>query len=154
MIYYIFLAFLNGLCISVSRVMIGRQSTDQGPFKASLYSYVVGFLFVTAVLLTSKHLSFNFLTKAPIFSLLGGFFGAIYVVINSIVFTRLGAVKTVLLVVSGQLISGVLIDYKMDNVSHFSMKFIGVFVILMGVFLSKLAGSRHDKSAIKKLEVE
>ncbi len=144
---YIFLAVLNGVCINISRVLIGRLSIDVGPFKASLASYIVGFLFITIILMTMADWSFHISSEIPIFAYLGGFFGALYVVINAYVFTRLGAIKTVILIVSGQMISGILLDYKNGDIASTLAQFGGVAIIILGVYLARLSSLR---SAQKK----
>jgi transporter family-2 protein len=149
---YIFLALLNGVCINISRVLIGRLSFDMGPFKASLWSYIVGFLFVTAILLTMGGWRFNLPSEAPVFAYLGGFFGALYVVINAYVFTRLGAIKTVILVVSGQMISGILLDYKGGDITSTLAQFFGVAIIILGVYLARISSLRSEKISQDDIE--
>ena len=143
MLKYIFLAVLNGVFISVSRVLIGRLSMDVGPFKASLWSYVVGFLFVAIALASIGHFTVSNLSIVPLFAYFGGFFGALYVVINSYVFTKMGAIKTVLLVVSGQMISGILLDYHGRSLLSMLPQFLGVMIILLGIYLAKVSAARR-----------
>lgn len=146
MVFYILIALLNGIFISMSRVLIGRLSIEIGSFKASFWSYIVGFIFTTLILVIIGNLDFHFPHQTPLFAYMGGLFGAIYVVINSYVFTRIGAIKTVLLIISGQMISGIFIDYKNGTIDSAWIQCLGVILILLGVYLTKLSSLRYEAS--------
>jgi len=144
-IVYIFLAFLNGTVIGTSRAMNGRLSTEVGPFKASLWNHVVGFLFLTPVLFLLSDWKFDVSSAAPISAYLGGFFGALFVAVNSYVFPRLGAMNAALLVISGQMISAVLIDYRTQNVPPTAARCLGVVIVILGVYLTRVSKTSRDK---------
>ncbi|MGH9897783.1 MAG: DMT family transporter [Pyrinomonadaceae bacterium] len=142
---YILLAMLNGVVIGVSRAINGRLSIEIGPFKASFWNHLVGFLFLTTVLIGMGSLTFSIPSCAPAFTYLGGFFGALFVAVNSYVLPRIGAIKTVLLVISGQIVTGVLIDYQRGAAVSTLAQFLGVAIIILGVYLARTSGSRRDK---------
>jgi transporter family-2 protein len=144
-IFYILLAFLNGMVIGTSRAINGRLSTEAGAFTASLWNHIVGFLFLTLVLFVLGEWKFDVAPAAPLAAYLGGFFGAFFVAVNSYVFPRLGAMNAVLLVISGQMISAVLIDYRKQNVAPTVAQWLGVAVILLGVYLTRVSSSSRDK---------
>ncbi len=137
MVYFIFLAILNGILIGISRTINSQLSMDIGPFRASFWNHIIGFIFLTTLFILTGELKSSVGMHMPVFTYLGGFFGALFVAVNSYVFPRVGAIKTVLLVISGQMISSVIIDYYAGNISNLFTQFVGVGLILLGVYLSK-----------------
>ncbi|WP_437739333.1 DMT family transporter [Sorangium sp. So ce302] len=145
MALYILLALLNGVLIGMSRAMNGQLSERLGPFKASLWNHVLGFLFLTAVLSVMGGWGFGAPVAPPLTAYLGGLFGAFFVAVNSYVFPRLGAMNAVLLVISGQMISAVLIDYQSQGVPPTAPRCLGVVLVLLGVHMTRVARSpRHQ----------
>ena len=105
-------------------------------FVASTVNHFVGF----ALLSLLVFLFFNFPSElSPDFEFsiyLGGVIGALYVAINSFVFHKVGAVKAVLLILSGQMITSILID-GVDTCSKlFLYQTIGLVMIIFGMYLS------------------
>lgn len=142
MIAYILLAMFNGVIIGISRAINSRLSTDIGPFKASYWNHVIGFIFLSVILIFTEKTPFSFVIDIPVVAYFAGLFGALFVGINSFVFSRIGAVKTILLVISGQMISSTIIDYNNGDQTKIGLQFLGVFFILFGVYLSKIPKSR------------
>ncbi|KAB8029036.1 hypothetical protein GCL57_10870 [Fluviispira multicolorata] len=73
------------------------------------------------------------------------FFGALFVAINNFVFPRIGATKTVILVISGQMISSVILGYKVGELFVILAQIFGVAIILFGVYLSKNFCAQNEK---------
>jgi len=142
---YILLALLNGIVIGTSRAMNGRLSIERGPFKASLWNHTVGFVFLTAILLVMGGWKFDVTPAPPLSAYLGGLFGAFFVAVNSYVFPRLGAMNAVLLVISGQMIFAVLLDYRNQDVAPTASRCLGVAVVVLGVYLTRVSSSPRDK---------
>jgi transporter family-2 protein len=137
MIVYIALAFLNGAFISTSRAVNGQLSTEVGAFKASLWNHVVGFGFLTLVLAVLNGWRFGVTPAPPLSAYLGGIFGAFFVAVSSYVFPRLGALNAGVLVISGQMISAVVIDAINHHSAPSALRYLGVAVVLFGVYLSR-----------------
>jgi len=137
MVYFIFLAVLNGVFIGTSRAINSQLSMDIGPFRASFWNHIIGFAFLTTLFILTGNLKLSAGLDTSLFIYLGGFFGALFVAVNSYVFPRMGAVKTALLVISGQMISSVIIDYYAGNISRPFIQLLGVSFILLGIYLSK-----------------
>jgi transporter family-2 protein len=142
---YILLACLNGMVVGTSRAINGGLSSDVGPLRASLCNHVVGFGFLTLILLTLGAWQFHVSPSPPPSAYLGGFFGAMFVAVNSYVFTRLGAMNAALLVISGQMISAVLLEYASDDVAPTPARLLGVAIVLLGVYFSRVPRSPRDK---------
>lgn len=130
----IFLAFLSGILISLNRAANGRVGMSVGAFKASYWNHMVGFAFLTLVLLLISGFVWNQASSAPWYVYLAGVLGTFFVAINSYVIPRLGVTKTALLVISGQMLVGVLISNHTGSLFSLSMQLIGVVLILAGVY--------------------
>jgi bacterial/archaeal transporter family-2 protein len=142
---YILLALLNGTVIGTSRAINGRLSVEAGPFKASLWNHVVGFLFLSLLLLALGDWRFQAVPAPPLAAYLGGFFGALFVAVNSYVFPRLGAMNAALLVISGQMIAAVLMDYRNQGVAPSPIRCLGVAIVLLGIYLTRVSKSAPKK---------
>jgi transporter family-2 protein len=59
----------------------------------------------------------------------------------SYVFPRLGAMNVVLLVISGQMISAVLMDYQSQGVPPTLAQCLGVVIVLLGVHTTRVSRS-------------
>jgi transporter family-2 protein len=136
MTLYVLLALLNGLIIGTSRAVNGQLSTRIGPFKASVWNHVVGFAFLSVVLLALD--SRPDAQSAPATAYLGGVFGALFVAVNSHVFPRLGAMNASLLVISGQVLSAVTIDCVTERSVPTALRLLGVVLVLLGLALPRL----------------
>ncbi|MBW4597759.1 MAG: DMT family transporter [Brasilonema angustatum HA4187-MV1] len=145
MSFYIFLALLNGVVIGTSRATNGQLSNGIGPFRASLWNHVIGFLFLTVIVVVIGEWHFDANSTLPISAYFGGFFGALFVAVNSYVFPRLGAMNSTLLVISGQMISAVLIDWLNHNSAPDVLRCLGVVAVLFGIYLTRMSKFSHRK---------
>jgi bacterial/archaeal transporter family-2 protein len=145
MALYIMLALLNGIFVGMSRAINGQLSTKLGPFKASLWNHVVGFLFLTLTITVMGGWDFDAHVAPPLVAYLGGLFGALFVAVNSHVFPRLGAMNAVLLVISGQMISAVLMDYQNQGVPPTAARWLGVVIVLLGVHMTRVSRSPRNQ---------
>lgn len=139
---YIFLAVLNGLLIGLSRALNGKLGLMIGPLRASFWNHLVGFVFLAAVLMILGGWSVENLSAAPALAWLGGTFGALFVATNSLVLPRLGAIRTVVLVICGQMVAGLLIDYLANDAAIEPLQLAGIAIIMLGVFAARLSGTR------------
>ncbi|PJG64578.1 hypothetical protein CV016_00700 [Yersinia kristensenii] len=145
MTIYIVLALCNGIFVSLSRTINGRLGMDTNIFYASFWNHLVGFLFLTLILLVMGGLSGGFQQSAPFIAYLGGAMGALFVAINSYVLARIGSTQSALLVISGQMLTGVVIDQFMQLNSSLVMQLSGVILIIAGVWLSKISSGKNTR---------
>ncbi|WP_258190823.1 DMT family transporter [Photobacterium angustum] len=131
----IFLALLNGCCISFCRVLNGRLSQDTSAFYASFWNHVVGFIFLSFVVYFSSTVPVKTIMDAPVIAWLGGVMGALFVALNSYVLSKVGATLTVILVITGQLLTGVVWDAISNGVELTPL--LGILCILMGILVTK-----------------
>lgn len=144
MLAFMALALLNGMVIGTSRAINGQLSTIAGAFKASLCNHVVGFALLGLIVVAVGGVALDIGT-IPLPAWLGGLFGALFVAVNSYVFPRLGATKAALLVISGQVISAVALDWLIRGTAPGLLRCLGVVVVLFGIYLSRRSGLARKK---------
>nr|WP_314266031.1 DMT family transporter [uncultured Moellerella sp.] len=134
LLFYIIIALTNGIFIIFSRSINGRLSQGSNAFYASLINHIVGFLFLTAIILiTQPQFSVN-LQTIPLIAFTGGIIGACFVVVNSYILPLLGATLTTILAISGQVLSGIITDIIQHGLpEHFYIQLIGVAFILSAI---------------------
>lgn len=141
MITSILLALINGGCISICRIINGRLGQETGALNASLWNHLVGFGFLSLVVwlmaasTPGASPSISATLDAPLLAWSGGIIGALFVSLNSYVLPRLGASLTALLVIGGQLLTGVGLDALSRGVN--AVQLLGVCCILAAVWLTK-----------------
>ncbi len=134
MIFLTFLAVFNGVCITLSRVWNGQLADRQGAFKASFVNHVVGFLFLSVIMLIMIDIP-QLAGEGDLWVYLGGFIGAFYVAINSFLISRFGSTNSMLCVISGQMLFGLLLDASYDTPQELLFNIVGVTLIIVGIYL-------------------
>ncbi|MDO6706886.1 DMT family transporter [Photobacterium sp. 1_MG-2023] len=144
MALFIILALLNGVCIGLSRVINGRLSVSLNAMKASCWNHLIGFIFLSILLfiVNINQEAFYLPQKAPLIAFADGIIGVLFVALNSLVFPKLGATRTTLLVVSGQMMVGVMLTLSGQTLIKMLCNLAGVALILLGIFLNK---TQQDK---------
>ncbi|WP_261884319.1 DMT family transporter [Vibrio pelagius] len=134
---FVFLGVLNGFCITLSRVFNGQLSAKYGAFHASLVNHVVGFLFLSLLLFTVSVSLFGPVQAMPSDPVLylGGVIGALYVAVNSFVMVRLGSTNSIVMVVSGQMLFGLVMEMSTKDLATLKIQLIGALLVVLGVFL-------------------
>lgn len=134
MSFFIILALLNGACITLSRILNGQLSISRGAFQASFVNHIGGFIFLSLILLiTTQTPTLPSFSQWPL--LTGGLLGALYVALNSVVLTRLGSTQAIILVISGQMFFGILLDILNRNDVSLLGNLCGVLLIVLGIVL-------------------
>ncbi|HDN2510051.1 TPA: DMT family transporter [Providencia rettgeri] len=136
MTLYIFIALFNGVCIVMSRTLNGKLAQQRNAFYSALINHLIGFLFLTIIVLVLNQYQFN-LTEIPLIAFVGGIIGAFFVVINSYVLPLLGVMLTSVFVICGQMISSLVIDTVngIQNQNAY-LQLIGVALIIVGVMIN------------------
>ena len=136
-----FLALMAGVLVGASRSLNGRLSLSTSPLAASFWNHIVGFAFLSAVALSFGGLMPEGLPQAPWTAWAGGTLGVIFVAAGSWLIVRIGATLTAILVIAGQMISGVALDFAMEVSGGVSgapwLRALGVVLILAGVVLAQ-----------------
>ncbi len=126
-----------GVLVGVSRSLNGRLSLATSPLTASLWNHVVGFAFLSAVAVIFGGLLPDGWPDAPLTAWAGGAVGVLFVASGSWLVARIGATMTALLVIAGQMISGVALDLAMGRAEGLWIKAAGVTLILSGMWLAQ-----------------
>lgn len=133
----ILLAILGGVLVGLSRQLNGRLSVATSPMISSFWNHAVGFAGLTLLGLVIGGLLPPGAANAPWHAYLGGPVGVVFVAGGSWVIARIGALNTALLVIAGQMVSGVAFDLLRDKPGHIWMSALGVLLILGGVALTQ-----------------
>lgn len=137
MLTYGIFAALAGVLVGVSRAVNGRLSLATSAMTASFWNHLVGFLFLSVVALIFGGLMPQGWPEAPWTAWLGGSLGVLFVASGSWLVARIGATMTALLVISGQMISGVVLDLAQGRAEGGWIKLAGVALILAGMMLAR-----------------
>lgn len=133
----ILMALTAGVLIGVSRSLNGRLSLSTSPLTSSFWNHLVGFVFISGVALIFGGLMPDGLPNAPWTAWLGGTLGVLFVASGSWLITQIGATMTAILVIAGQMVSGVVLDFFMGATEGLWYKALGVALILAGMRLAQ-----------------
>ncbi|MEQ8447245.1 MAG: DMT family transporter [Pelagibacterium sp.] len=133
----ILFALLAGILVSLSRQLNGRLALSTTALIASYWNHVVGFAVLTVLGLILGGLWPEGALSAPWYAYLGGTIGVVFVASGSWLIARIGAINTAMLVIGGQMISGVLLDLARGNTENLLASAIGVTMIIAGMALTQ-----------------
>jgi bacterial/archaeal transporter family-2 protein len=131
------LAFVAGLLVSLSRQINGRLSLSTSPLQSSFWNHVVGFVALLVVGLVFGGLWPAGLVSTPAYAFVGGTLGVVFIAASSWLVGRIGAVNTALLVISGQMVSGVMLDLFRASPGSGLARGAGVALIIAGMVLTQ-----------------
>lgn len=137
MILSIAFACLAGILVGLSRQLNGRLALSSSPLIASFWNHIVGFVALTALGLVIGGLIPSGAADAPWHAYIGGPIGVVFVAAGSWLIARIGAVNTALLVIGGQMVSGVALDLVRQVPSTLWASALGVVLILAGMALTQ-----------------
>ena len=134
------MAVLAGVLIGLSRQVNGRLSLSKGPLGASFWNHLVGALALLSaglvLVLVAQPPDLAGLGRMPAWAWAGGALGVLFVAAGSWLVARIGAARTALLVIAGQMVSGALLDTLRLGWEGAGPRALGVAVILAGVLLA------------------
>lgn len=137
MIFFATLAILAGVLVSLSRQINGRLALSTSAMESSFWNHLVGLVFITCVALAVGGLFAGDPAEAPWWAFLGGPVGVIFIAAGSWLIARIGAAQTALLIIAGQMISGVLLDIVMGAPGNLWARILGVGLILAGMWVAQ-----------------
>lgn len=135
MIGAVAMAVAAGALIGLSRQVNGRLALARGALGASFWNHLVGALALLAAAVAVRP-DWTALPGAPAWAWLGGPLGVLFVAAGSWLVTRIGAARTALLVIAGQMVTGAALDTIRLGWDGGALRGAGVAVILLGVWLS------------------
>ena len=131
------LAVFGGVLVSLSRQLNGRLSLSTSALHSSYWNHIVGLVFITIIGAALGGLFAGDPWGAPWWAYLGGPIGFIFIAASSWSITRIGADQTALLIIAGQMISGVVVDVALGTAGNTMARMIGVTLILAGMVIAR-----------------
>lgn len=146
----VLLAMCIGILVGITRVLNGRLTMHKNAFYASSANHWVGALVLTLLLILGIFRFPENISALPPVAFLGGAIGAIYVAVNAYVLPKLGNMLAAMMIISGQLFTGILIDFWFNATSlpigTYLITCAGALMIVAGMYLSMTPGhSKEDK---------
>ncbi|MEJ6397146.1 DMT family transporter [Yoonia sp. 208BN28-4] len=137
MVGFAALAVLAGVLVSLSRQINGRLALSTSALHSSWWNHIVGLVFITVVGLLAGSLFAGDPAAAPWWAYLGGVIGVVFIAAGSWLIARIGAAQTAMLIIAGQMISGVVLDIVMGTAGNPTARIIGVALILAGMWVAR-----------------
>lgn len=137
MTLWIAMAVTGGIFVALSRQINGRLSLSNSPLIASFWNHIVGFVVLTILGLVLGGLLPQGAADAPWYAFIGGPIGVVFIASGSWLIPRIGAVNTALLVISGQMVSGVILDLFSNQPPKLWASALGILLILAGMALTQ-----------------
>ena len=129
------LAFAAGVMVSLSRQINGRLALSGSALRASFWNHVVGLAALTAVGAVAGGLLPGPGAEIPAWAWFGGPIGVVFVASGSWLIARIGSANTALLVIAGQMVTGVILDLVTAAPGPHWPRAAGVVLILAGAAL-------------------
>lgn len=139
MIWFATLAILAGVLVSLSRQINGRLALSTSAMESSFWNHLVGLVFITVIALLIGGLFAGTPEASPWWAYLGGPVGVIFIAAGSWLIARIGAAQTAILIIAGQMISGVVLDILMGAPGNIWARSLGVALILAGMWVARSA---------------
>ena len=137
MIVYAALAMLAGVLVSLSRQINGRLALSTSAMESSFWNHIVGLVFITVTALLVGGLFAGAPLAAPWWAYLGGVVGVVFIAMGSWLIQRIGAAQTALMIIAGQMVSGVVLDVAMGAPGNLWARVLGVGMILSGMVVAQ-----------------
>lgn len=137
MILPVVYALTAGVLVILSRQVNGRLSLSSTPLISSIWNHLVGAVFLTVLGLVVGGLIPDNLAEIPWWVFTGGALGVVFVASGSWLITRIGAVNSTLLVISGQMVTGVVFDWVRGIPLTLWASGLGILLIFAGMALTQ-----------------
>lgn len=135
-IFFLLLAILAGAFTTIESTINSQLGKYVTPGIATLHSLVVGMLFVLLINITMGNISKypKVFMVSPIWAI-GGVFGALIIYFSSKVIPELGISNSVILILSGQMVSSLVIESLLNHVEISLKKMMGMMLFLIGTIM-------------------
>ncbi|MDD3173450.1 MAG: DMT family transporter [Herbinix sp.] len=135
-LFYMVLAIIAGIFTTIESSINSQLGKYISPSLATLHSLIVGMTFILFInLINGKLYYYSKITTVKPIWLIGGLFGASIIYLSSSSIPRLGISNTIILILSGQMLSGLLIDAIVNNVEISVKKVAGLILFLIGTII-------------------
>ncbi len=151
---YFLVAFLAGISVVIARMLNAVLSSKIGVFEATFYNFLSGLIFsvliFTGIFAVGKStlVGVSF-TGFPLYFYIGGLLGLAITALSNIFIPKVSAFYFTLFMFTGQLVSGMILDYLLYQ--DFSLgKLIGCILVVIGLGMNL----RVDKKDAEKNKTE
>ena len=139
MTLFIATALLGGALVGLSRQLNGRLSLHTNALMASFWNHAVGLGVMVLAFLAMPTLWPDSFADVPVWAWFGGVIGVAFVASGSWLIVRIGAAMTAILVIAGQMVSGVTLDLLRGVERVLGYDALGIALIVAGVTLTAFA---------------
>lgn len=140
------MAIFAGALVSLSRQLNGRLSMFTSALHSSFWNHIVGFIFLSVIGIIIGGLFAGDPWGAPWWAYLGGPIGFVFIAASSWAIVRIGAAQTAMLIIAGQMISGVILDIMLGTAGNTAARLAGVGLILAGMLVAR-SGKALEKDS-------
>lgn len=142
---YLLLTILSGFTIVICMIFLGNLNKRVGLYQTTLINFIVSTIAATLLVVCTGQLDFGFLNTIPIYMYFGAVFALVITMLNSIIINKIPAVYTIILIFTGQLATGLLIDFYRSGALPLG-DIIGGIVIIIGLLYNIKIDKLHSES--------
>jgi bacterial/archaeal transporter family-2 protein len=133
------ITFCGGLAATIQPSINARLARHIGVIESASISFLVGTLVLIAVACAFSPGDFRGISGAPWWQLTGGLLGAFFVAVTTVAVPRIGTTATMALIISAQLIAGMVLDhfgmFGMRGAAIDLRRIVGAIILAFGVYL-------------------
>lgn len=137
MIEAVVLALTAGGLVGTSRLLNGRLAVSTSALFASFCNHIIGFGFLTILGLAIGGLVRDGAFSGPWYLYFGGPVGVIFVALSSWIISRIGATRSTMLIIAGQVVGGVVLDWAVNARAVSPAALGGILLIVAGVVVAQ-----------------
>ena len=135
-LFAMLLAVLAGIFTTIESSINSQLGKYLTPSIATLHSLIVGMTFMLFLNIFLGNIPrYAKVTSVNPIWLIGGFFGAFIIYLSSKAIPNLGISNTLILILAGQMVSGLLIDALINNAEISIKKMAGLLLFLTGAVI-------------------
>lgn len=141
---YVIIALVTGGLIIISMIINANLSKRVGVIQGTAVNYIIGLIFSIILFTISRDwvlLSRINIIELPKLYLLGGLLGVLVIMNNNVIVPKIPAAYTTILIFTGQLVAGILIDYVKLGVFT-KGKVIGGILVISGLLIDVIMNKR------------
>jgi transporter family-2 protein len=137
MIFSVILAFAAGGLVGTSRQLNGRLAASTSALFASFCNHLVGFGLLTILGLAVGGLIRDGALSGPWYIYFGGPVGVVFVALSSWIIGQIGATRSTMLIIAGQVLGGVALDWALNGKAVSPTALCGILLIAAGVLVAQ-----------------
>ncbi len=146
-------ALAAGLLVGVNRFVIAELAQKKGVFFSSFINHLGGTIFLLIVfffLFPANLIEAKTFSSLPLFYFSGGIIGGTYVALSTFLIGKIQLSKSLILLVIGQLFSGLFLDFLAQESINLALNFLGAIFLLLGLFLLRFSPAEKKTLTISK----